>query len=483
MSENTTNYSRAIVDFLRNIFLPTETARRRSATGDRQGAAKPASRPAVFIALGALPVAMLGVWLAADPVESDRLRLKSKFERPSTIPYPADNVLSAARVDLGRRLFSEPRLSADNTISCATCHKPSQSFTDGQVVSKGVTKAPLRKHTPALWNLAWGHAYLWDGRAPSLEAQAKMPLEHPDEMGQAIEMSATKLVAIPEYVTAFATAFPEQQKIAPESILKALASYQRTLVSPMTRFDRWLDGDPKALSNSEKRGFQTFVGKGGCTNCHSGWAFTDYAFHDVGLDTTGDGRGKVINRPALDHAFKTPTLRELAWTAPYMHDGSMATLEDVVRHYEKGGVNRATRSPDLPRRLDLAERERQDLVAFLKSLSSSRPAHTPIETASSGSTSQASPDGRVTKVGQRDKKFQPTQVSIKAGETLTILNDDSQAHNVFIMDPRLNFDSGWLDPGAQAVIPFPEPGDFEAFCGIHPNMRLKVEVGPNIRSK
>ncbi len=480
MSEKATDYRRAIVDFLRNIFLPTETARRRSTRDDRQDAPKPAGRPAAFIALGALPIAMLGVWLAADPVESDRLRLKSKFERPSTIPYPADNVPSAARVDLGRRLFSETRLSADNSVSCATCHKPAQSFTDGLVTSKGVSKTPLRRHTPALWNLAWGHAYFWDGRTASLETQAKLPLEHPDEMGQNIETGAAKLSGIPEYVTAFATAFPEQQKITPESIVKALAAYQRTLVSPTTRFDRWLEGEQKALSNSEKRGFQTFVGKGGCTNCHSGWAFTDYAFHDIGLETIGDGRGKVINRAALDHAFKTPTLRELTWTAPYMHDGSMATLEDVVRHYEKGGVNRATRSPDLPRRLELSDRERQDLVAFLKSLSSNRPAHSPIELAGPRDSSPASPDGRVTKVGQRDKKFQPTQVSIRAGETLAIINDDSQAHNVFITDPRLNFDSGWQDPGSQTTIPFPDAGDFEVFCGIHPNMRLRVEVAPNM---
>ena len=482
MSETPKDYRKAIVDVLRNVFLPTETARRRQARDAQQPAPKPAGRPAAGIALGALPVAMLGIWLAADPVESDRLRLKVKFERPSTIPYPADNIPSAARVDLGRRLFSDARLSADNSVSCATCHKPTQSFTDGQPLSKGLSKTPLKLHTPSLWNLAWAHAFFWDGRTPSLETQAKLPLEHPDEMGQSVDLSAIKLAADPAYVSAFATAFPEQQKISPDSILKALAAYQRTLVSPMTRFDRWLDGDIKALSTSEKRGFQTFVGKGGCTNCHSGWAFTDYAFHDIGLPTNAVGRGKVINRTALDHAFKTPSLRELTWTAPYMHDGSMATLDEVVRHYEKGGVNRATRSPDLPRGFALSDRERQDLVAFLKTLSSNRPAHSPTEIASPRGTSSTSVDTRVTKVGQRDKKFQPPLVSIKAGESLAIINDDSQAHNVFITDPRLNFDSGWQDPGSQTVIPFSDPGDFEVFCGIHPNMRLKVEVAPNIRS-
>ena len=482
MENKAQKFSRLASGALRNFFLPAATERRRSSRQDPQVAQKSAGRPAAFIAMGALPVAMLGLWLAADTAESDRLRVKPLFERPSTIPYPVDNVPSAARVELGRRLFGEARLSADNTISCATCHKPSQSFTDGMTFSKGVAKTPLKMHTPSLWNLAWGYAFFWDGRAASIETQAKGPLEHPDEMGQNIEIAAGKLASDPGYVSAFAAAFPESPKISPDTVLKTLATFQRTLVSPMTRFDRWLDGDPKAMSSAEKRGFQLFIGKGGCTNCHSGWAFTDYAFHDIGLQSAANGRGKVIGRAALDQAFKTPTLRELVWTAPEMHDGSLASLEEVVRHYEKGGVTRPTRSPDLPRKLELSDRERQDLVAFLKTLSSNRPAHTPIELASARGPLPASSGTRMTKINQRDKKFQPALVSIKAGESLAIVNDDSQAHNVFVTDPRMSFDSGWQDPGTQTVMPFPEAGDFEAFCGIHPNMRLRIEVAPSMRN-
>ena len=479
METKTQQYKRIVGGALFATFLPSATERRTRA--ERQTEPRRVGRPAALVAIGALPVALLGLWLAADPAETDRLRMKPQFERPATIPYPVDNVPSAARVDLGRRLFSEARLSADNSISCATCHKPSQSFTDGMTLSKGITKTPLKMHTPSLWNLAWGNAFFWNGRSTSIEAQAKGPIEHPDEMGQSVEAGAAKLAADASYVAAFSAAFPESPKVSPDAILKALATFQRTLVSPVTRFDRWLDGDQKAMSHAEKRGFQLFVGKGGCTNCHSGWAFTDYAFHDVGLNTEPNGRGKVISRAALDQAFKTPTLRELVWTAPYMHDGSMATLEEVVRHYEKGGINRPTRSPDLPRKLELSDRERQDLVAFLKTLSSNRPAHTPVELASARGPLPADPGTRMTRVGQRDKKFQPTLVTIKSGESLAIVNDDSQAHNVFVTDPRMTFDSGWQDPGTQTIVPFPDAGDFEVFCGIHPNMRLRVEVAPAVR--
>ena len=149
-----------------------------------------------------------------------------------------------------------------------------------------------------------------------------------------------------------------------------MAAYERTLVSPPTRFDRWVAGDAEALSPSEISGLQLFAGKGRCISCHTGFAFTDHNFYDIGLPGADKGRGKEIGLRAADYAFKTPTLRELAWTAPYMHDGSLATLEDVIDHYEKGGVRRPTRSRDLPRNLKLTQQERADLIAFLESLSS-----------------------------------------------------------------------------------------------------------------
>ena len=258
---------------------------------------------------------------------------------------------------------------------------------------------------------------------------------------------------------------------------KAIASYQRTLISPSTRFDRWMQGDARALSKPERNGFHLFVGRARCVNCHSGWAFTDHAFHDIGLASTTPGRGRVIGRAVLNQAHKTPSLRELVWTAPYMHDGSIATLEEVVRHYDSGGVDRPTRSPDMARKLELSASERDDIVAFLKSLSSDRPPHLVVDVVARAG---ATPTGvqPVTRVGQRNKSFTPGQIRIRAGETIEVVNDDTQPHNVFVTDPRMTFDSGWQEPGTQTLVPFAQAGNYELFCGIHPNMRLKVEVAP-----
>ena len=390
--------------------------------------------------------------------------------------------MTKGKVELGKQLYFEPRVSLNGTVSCATCHNPTLSFTDGVQFGQGVSKRPLPMHSPSLWNMAWGHAFFWDGRASTLEEQVRGPTSNPDEMNQNVEFGATKLAADQTYLTAFAAAFPDAPEVSGANIAKAIASYQRTLISPSTRFDRWLQGDARALSKAERSGFHLFVGKGGCINCHTGWAFTDHAFHDIGLPGTTPGRGRVIKRPALDRAFKTPSLRELVWTAPYMHDGSLATLEAVVAHYGSGGVDRPTRSPDLPRKLDLSEGERADLVAFLKSLSSDRPPHLVVDTVAVKSGSQPAVPP-VTRVGQRNKAFAPDRIRIKAGETIEVVNDDNQPHNVFVTDPRMTFDSGWQEPGTQTLVPFAQAGDFELFCGIHPNMRLKVEVVPTAIAK
>ena len=464
---------------LRNILVPTATSRRRSTVLPPEAKPRRYGRLAAMLVPVVVPLALGGLWLSADPAESTRLRVRAQFQRPSSLPSPASNVLSSARIELGRRLFNETRLSADNSLSCQTCHNPAQGFADGQKSSKGVTRVPLRVHTPTLFNLAWSNVLFWDGRVPSLEAQVRLPIENPDEMGLKIDVAVSRLQQDQGYIAAFAAAFPEAPEITPLSLSKAMAAYQRTLVSPMTRFDNWIAGETQALSASEKNGFLLFLGKAQCVSCHSGWSFTDYAFHDIGLATDRRGRGHVIGRAALEHAFKTPSLRELTWSAPYMHTGGLATLEDVVRHYEKGGVNRATRSPDLPRSLQFSDSERRDLVAFLKSLSSDTPYQPAAAPVIARGTIEPTSASKLPRVGQRDKSFTPKQVSIKAGDSVLVVNDDTQPHNVFVSDPRLNFDSGWQEPGSQTVVPFLLPGDFEIFCGIHPNMRLRVEVAPN----
>lgn len=403
--------------------------------------------------------------------------LKASFARPAFVPHPADNPPSAARIELGARLFEDKRLST-GSHSCASCHDPKLAFSDGEPRGKGVTGKRLVRHTPSLWNLAWAPLLFWDGRATSLEDQPRFPVSHPDEMGSSIEDAAVRLARDGNMARAFALAFPEDPRVTPANLVKALAAFERTLVSPPTRFDRWAAGEAAALTPQEQAGFALFTGKGRCVNCHTGFAFTDGNFYDIGLPGADKGRGPIANLAAADHAFKTPTLRELAWTAPYMHDGSLATLEDVVRHYERGGTRRATRSRDLPQGLALSTGERRALVAFLESLSSEAPPAPSTEAwvGAAAPPPRLPPAADATVVSQASKRFAPAHVRLKAGQSLTVLNDDTRTHNVRIFDPRLDFNSGAQEPHESVTIRFPLPGTFEAFCSIHPSMRLTVDV-------
>jgi cytochrome c peroxidase len=431
-----------------------------------------AAAPALLaIMLGLASKGSLGQ--APDPLAG----LKAKFVRPSFVPHPENNPPSPDKIALGKRLFEDKSLSSTGTIACASCHDARLSFTDGEPTGKGVTGKRLARHTPSLWNTAFSPLLFWDGRAASLEEQVRFPVEHVDEMGGTLDAAVLRLAKDEGYRTAFAAAFPASPGISPRTIAAALAAYERTLVSPPTRFDAWVAGRADALTQSEVRGFKLFAGRARCISCHVGFDFTDHNFYDIGLPGADQGRGKEIGLPAADHAFKTPTLRELAWTAPYMHDGSLASLEEVVRHYEKGGVARPTRSKDLPRSLRLTEAERADLVAFLESLSSEKPPQPSTEPWVGGGRPPAPPppeDASV--VSQINKTFTPGHVRLRAGQSLTVLNDDTRTHNVRIFNSRLDFNSGAQEPKESVTIPFPEAGTFEAFCGIHPSMRLTVEV-------
>jgi cytochrome c peroxidase len=403
--------------------------------------------------------------------------LKAKFVRPGFVPAPASNPTTATKIALGKSLFEEKELSSTGTIACKSCHDPKLAFTDGESTGKGVTAKPLVRHTPSLWNVAWSPLLFWDGRAASLEDQVRFPIEHADEMGSTLEAGVLRLSRHDSYAPAFKQAFPQDPQISPGNIAKALAAYERTLVSPPTRFDQWVAGDAAALTPSEVNGFTIFSGKSRCINCHTGFAFTDHGFYDIGLPSEDQGRGPIIGLPAATHAFKVPTLRELAWTAPYMHDGSLGTLDDVVRVYEMGGVARPTRAKDLPDSISLTDQERADLIAFLESLSSDTPplpSTEPWVNAPQPATPSQPRDATV--VSQANKQFSPQHVRLKAGRTLTVLNDDTRTHNVRIYDPRLDFNSGAQEPRETVTIRFPGPGTFEAFCGIHPSMRLTVEV-------
>lgn len=292
------------------------------------------------------------------------------FARPQAARSPTNAASSAAQAALGKRLYFDTRLSGDGRRSCATCHDPKRGFSDGRAKPLGRDGKPLRRNAPGLWNLAWSKAFYWDGREPTLEAQARVPIEHPNEMAGDLEAIALTLAEDAEMRKLFAAAFPSEDNISATLIVAAIAAYERSLISPITRFDRWIGGDAAALTAQEYRGFSLFVGRAGCLSCHAGWRFTDDRFHDIGLDTDDLGRGALREADAGPPTprFKTPGLRRISRSAPYMHDGSLKTLEDVVRHYAGGFEQRPSVAANIVRNLQLSASERAALVAFLKTL-------------------------------------------------------------------------------------------------------------------
>jgi cytochrome c peroxidase len=396
----------------------------------------------------------------------------ASFRRPANVPFPADNPYSDKKRALGEALFHDKRLSVDSSLSCATCHDRSRGFADGRVTSRGVPGRDLKRHTPTAWNLAWSSPVFWDGRARNLEEQVAGPIESPDEMAQPVAAAVARLAADPDMVRAFAAAFPDAPNVDAANLAKAIATFERALVSPPTRFDRFAAGEERALTAGEIAGFWLFTGKAGCARCHSGFAFTDYAFHDIGLPGDDRGRGAVLRLERVEHAFKTPGLREIGRSAPYMHDGSLATLAEVVKHYESGIVERPTLSSDLPRGLTLADAERADLLAFLGTLTSETDPKPPREIVPVAT----GPTEIVSTVSQDNKMFHPTHIALPPGGRLWIVNNDTRTHNIRVFDPALDFDSGAQEPGETVEMTFPAEGRFLVFCGIHPKMELFVDI-------
>jgi cytochrome c peroxidase len=298
---------------------------------------------------------------------------RALFRRPVAPPASGDGATATpARVALGARLFADTRLSGGEQRSCASCHRPELGFTDGRPRAEGQAGAALPRNTPSLWNLAWSTRFFWDGRALSLEAQLPMPIEAADEMAAHWPTILTRLKRDTDTRDQFRAAFGAGSPIARDTVVLALAAYVRSLVSPPTRFDAWIEGDAGALSAAEVRGFALFTGKAACVLCHIGWRFTDDRFHDIGLPSDDPGRGAVPGGTPGLKAFKTPSLRELAHTAPYMHDGSLPTLQAVLAHYAGGLVLRPGLAPNINRGLRLSAEEKADLVAFLLTLSAER---------------------------------------------------------------------------------------------------------------
>lgn len=327
-----------------------------------------ASIPAQTFVAGATQIGGATQVSLAPPPPPPVDELKKEYLRPATVPFPASNPYTKAKADLGKTLFFDTRLSKSGTQSCGTCHNPSYSWGDGMAKGVGDGMKTLKRRSPTVLNAAWGAIFMWDGRAADLEEQALGPILASAEMNIPIDKLLERLDSIASYKPLFEAAFPGKG-ISPEAIGKAIATFERTIVSGWAPFDAWIAGDAKAISPAAQRGFSLFNGKAGCAECHSGWNFTDDSFHDIGLPDPDIGRGEFVPVAVkMNHAFKTPGLREIVLRGPFMHDGSAKTLEAVVEHYDTGGLARPSRS-DLMKPLGLSVQEKADLVAFMQSLS------------------------------------------------------------------------------------------------------------------
>lgn len=308
---------------------------------------------------------------AQSPESSPVVRPSIPLGLDLYLPIPEDNPLTAEKVALGRRLFFDPILSRDYSLSCATCHDPRRFFTDGLAVAVGVEGRKGKRSAPALLNRAWGKSMFWDGRAASLEKQALQPIENPDEFDMTIEGILERLRSHAEYPDLFERSFGHE--VNSEDLGRAIASYVRTILTGNAPIDRYMNGDRQALSEQARAGLRLFRGRANCTACHLGPTFTDEQFHNTGVafrdgKLTDDGRFTVTGKEKDRGAFKTPTLRHVAQTAPYMHDGSLATLEEVIEFYDKGGNPNFHLDEEIRPR-GLTDEDKQALVAFLHSLS------------------------------------------------------------------------------------------------------------------
>ncbi len=262
------------------------------------------------------------------------------------MPVPEDNPITLEKIELGRRLFHDRRLSRDQSISCASCHEPERAFSDGRPVAVGVFGRQGNRNVPAIINRGYGRAFFWDGHVDNLEEQVVQPILDPKEMDMTLEEASARV------------------GLAPAEISRALATYVRSILSGASPFDRFVYGDREALTAEQQLGLQIFRGKGNCTTCHVGPNFTDEKLHNTGV-AWRDGR--LADEGAGRGDFKTPTLREVTRTAPYMHDGSLRTLKDVVDFYSDGGRPNPNLDAEL-QPLRLTALEKRQLEAFLQSL-------------------------------------------------------------------------------------------------------------------
>jgi len=279
------------------------------------------------------------------------------------MPVPEQNPVTAEKIDVGPRVFFDRRLSRDGSVACASCHDPERAFSDGRRVAVGVFNRAGRRNAPALINRGYGRSFFQDGRVATLEEQVLKPIQDANEMDMTLAEASARV------------------QLPVEDISRALATYVRSILSGNSRFDRYISGNRRALSREEQTGLQVFRGKGNCTACHVGPTFTDERFHNTGVawhelalepgkvgSFADEGRFAVTGNAAEHGAFRTPTLREVTRTAPYMHDGSLATLSDVIDFYDRGGRVNPFLDPEV-HPLALTGPEKRALAAFLRTLS------------------------------------------------------------------------------------------------------------------
>jgi len=285
------------------------------------------------------------------------------------VPVPPDNPQTTMKILLGKELYFDTRLSKDNTISCATCHNPVMGWSDKGPTSEGIGLQRGGRRSPPVSNAAYLPLQFWDGRAQSLEEQAKGPIQNPVEMGNTHESMLRTVDHIPGYAEQFKSVFGTGP-ITVDQVAQAIAAFERTVVTTDSPFDRFVKGDELALTPLEKKGLEIFNGKGHCTACHWGSHFTNGRFHNLGVAQTGplkvdDGRYEITKNPGDKRAFKTPTIRDAALRPPYMHTGGERTLRDVVLFYNKGGGSHDANLDPLMVPLGLTNQEVEALIAFM----------------------------------------------------------------------------------------------------------------------
>jgi len=324
----------------------------------------------VYLASGAAHQESVSSMSGKGTLEIAGMRVPDIGPLPTAVPTPATNLNYTSKVKLGEQLYFDGRLSQNGAISCAFCHTPGLGFADPKQVSIGVGGKKGGRQAPTVYNTGFNPVQFWDGRAGSLEEQAIGPIINPVEMAETHPNVVKKLNAIKGYVEQFQAVFGTT--VSMQGIAEAIAAYERTIISTNSAFDKYVLGDKTAMSEEAQRGMALFKSKARCILCHNDSNFTDNDFHNLGVPQVGPmkedlGRYYVTRRPEDTGAFKTPTLRSIIETAPYMHDGAFKTLEEVVEFFDAGGGANPNLSP-LMKPLGLSADEKKELIAFLHAL-------------------------------------------------------------------------------------------------------------------